>query len=186
MIGLYTSPHLVTVRERIRINGAPLPEDEFAKYFFEVWDRLIANNTVCYLPYAHRGIYLRRHLQRKIPTTPDMPGYFRFLTLMAFHVFLDKRVDATILEVGIGGTYDSTNIVPSPIVTGITALGIDHIQVLGKTIQDIACQKSGIFKVNSNASFAISSETLSREMFLPSLPLSQRKRCQCLKPEQWS
>jgi folylpolyglutamate synthase/dihydropteroate synthase len=78
-----------------------------------------------------------------------MPGYFRFLTLMAFHVFLDKKVDATILEVGIGGTYDSTNIVPDPIVTGITALGIDHINVLGKTIQDIAWQKSGIFKVHS-------------------------------------
>ena len=129
------------------------------------------------LPYAHRGIYLRHHLQRKIPTTPDMPGYFRFLTLMAFHsIFLDKKVDATILEVGIGGTYDSTIIAPSPFVTGITApLGIDHIQVLCKTIQDIACQKSDIFKVNSNASFAISSETLSREMFLPSLSLSQRK-----------
>ncbi|KAF8812577.1 FolC bifunctional protein [Phlegmacium glaucopus] len=129
-IGLYTSPHLVAVRERIRINGAPLPEDEFAKYFFEIWDKLIVNNT------------------RKIPTTPDMPGYFRFVTLMAFHVFLDKKVDATILEVGVGGTYDSTNVVPNPVVTGITTLGIDHIFVLGKTIQDIAWQKSGIFKGN--------------------------------------
>ena len=53
MIGLYTSPHLVAVRERIRIDGAPLPEDEFAKYFFEVWDKLVANNTVCYFARAH-------------------------------------------------------------------------------------------------------------------------------------
>ena len=68
---------------------------------------------------------------------------------MAFHVFLESKVDATILEVGVGGTYDSTNIVPTPIVTGITALGIDHVNVLGKTIEEIAWQKGGIFKVVS-------------------------------------
>lgn len=79
---------------------------------------------------------------------------------MALHVFLDKKVDATILEVGVGGTYDSTNIVPNPVVTGITTLGIDHIHVLGKTIQDIAWQKSGIFKVHSCADFAISLKQL--------------------------
>lgn len=56
-------------------------------------------------------------------------------------------MDATVLEVGIGGTYDCTNVVPRPIVTGITALGIDHVAVLGKTIEEIAWQKGGIFKV---------------------------------------
>lgn len=61
VIGLYTSPHLVAVRERIRIDGAPLPENEFAKYFFEIWDKLIANNTVCYFARI-RGICLRDHL----------------------------------------------------------------------------------------------------------------------------
>lgn len=76
-----------------------------------------------------------------------MPGYFRFITLMAFHTFLTLKVNATVLEVGVGGTYDSTNIVPKPIVTGITALGIDHVAVLGKTLKDIAWQKGGIFKV---------------------------------------
>lgn len=69
------------------------------------------------------------------------------MTLLAFHIFLEKRVDATVLEVGVGGTYDSTNIVPQPVVTGITALGIDHVNVLGKTIEEIAWQKGGIFKV---------------------------------------
>jgi folylpolyglutamate synthase/dihydropteroate synthase len=76
-----------------------------------------------------------------------MPGYFRFVTLLAFHAFLESKVDATILEVGVGGTYDSTNVVPKPIVTGISALGIDHVAVLGKTLEDIAWQKSGINKV---------------------------------------
>lgn len=58
------------------------------------------------------------------------------------------QVDATVLEVGVGGTYDSTNIVPQPITTGVTALGIDHIWVLGKTIPEIAHQKGGIYKVS--------------------------------------
>lgn len=84
--------------------------------------------------------------QRKHESTPAKPGYFRYLTLLAFHAFLDMKADATVLEVGVGGTYDSTNIVPKPVVTGITALGIDHVTVLGKTLKEIAWQKGGIFK----------------------------------------
>ncbi|KIK08352.1 hypothetical protein K443DRAFT_1459, partial [Laccaria amethystina LaAM-08-1] len=99
-VGLYTSPHLVAVRERIRIDGAPLSEVQFAKHFFEVWDRLKENDT------------------RAMEKTPPMPGYFRFITLLAFHAFLEGKVNAAILEVGVGGTYDSTNIVPKPVVTG--------------------------------------------------------------------
>lgn len=127
-IGLYTSPHLIAVRERIRINGAPISEEDFAKYFFDVWDRLEANDV------------------RKDPITTPKPMYFRYLTLMAYHAFLDLKVDATILEVGIGGLYDSTNIVPTPIVTGVSSLGLDHVNVLGNTIGEIAFQKGGIYK----------------------------------------
>ncbi|KAH9943381.1 FolC bifunctional protein [Epithele typhae] len=119
-VGLYTSPHLVAVRERIRVGGAPLSEDVFTKYFFEVWDRLKANTKT-----AH-------------PQTPIMPGYFRFLTLLAYHTFLDLKVRTY--------AWKLTNIVPKPIVTGITALGIDHVNVLGKTLREIAWQKGGIFK----------------------------------------
>ncbi|KAJ7929925.1 FolC bifunctional protein [Mycena leptocephala] len=125
--GLYTSPHLIAVRERIRINGKPLSEEDFAKFFFEVWDRISEN-------------------KKRVETTPDKPGYFRFMTLVAFHTFLSLKVDVTILEVGVGGTHDSTNIVPKPVVTGITALGIDHVTVLGKTLGEIAWHKGGIFK----------------------------------------
>lgn len=84
--------------------------------------------------------------QRAREDTPPMPGYFRFITLLAFHAFLEAKVDATILEVGVGGTYDSTNVVPKPVVTGVTALGLDHVAVLGKTLKEIAWQKGGIFK----------------------------------------
>lgn len=65
---------------------------------------------------------------------------------MAFHTFLSLGVAATVLEVGIGGTYDSTNLVPKPVVTGITSLGLDHVAVLGNTIQEIALNKGGIYK----------------------------------------
>ncbi|BGP34255.1 Folylpolyglutamate synthetase [Rhodotorula toruloides] len=128
-VGLYTSPHMVAVRERIRINGEPIAEDVFARYFWEVWDRLEQADK----PAGDEA-------------TPEKPAYFRYLTIMAMHVFLSERVDATILEVGVGGTYDSTNIVPQPITTGVTALGIDHIWVLGKTLPEIAAQKGGIYK----------------------------------------
>ncbi|KAF7301806.1 Folylpolyglutamate synthase [Mycena indigotica] len=130
-IGLYTSPHLIAVRERIRVNGKPLSEEDFSRFFFEVWDKIETNKVRSSL---------------RLETTPDKPGYFRFLTLVAYHAFLSLKVDATILEVGVGGAHDSTNIVPRPIVTGITALGIDHVNVLGKTLAEIAWQKGGIFK----------------------------------------
>ncbi|KAL7423542.1 Folylpolyglutamate synthetase [Cryptotrichosporon argae] len=127
-VGLYTSPHLCAVRERIRVNGEPLSEELFAKFFFEVWERLEADPK----PLA--------------PHTPVFPIYFRLLTLLAFHAFLSLGVDATVLEVGIGGTYDSTNIVPRPVATGVSALGLDHVAVLGNTIDEIARNKAGIYK----------------------------------------
>ncbi|EPQ26038.1 uncharacterized protein PFL1_06491 [Pseudozyma flocculosa PF-1] len=132
-VGLFTSPHMCAVRERIRINGLPIPEDMFAKYFWQVWDRLAENP------------------QRKHEITPLRPVYFRFLTLLAYHVFLQEEVDATILEVGIGGKYDSTNVVPKPLVTAITQLGLDHTALLGNTVEEIAVQKGGIFKKGAPA-----------------------------------
>ena len=132
-IGLYTSPHLIAVRERIRINSEPITEAVFAKYFFEVWDAL-------------EGTALREGRDPR-----KKPVYFRFLTLMSFHVFLREGVDTAVYEVGIGGAWDSTNIFDKPAVTGITTLGIDHVEVLGNTIEQIAWHKSGIFKTNCPA-----------------------------------
>ncbi|KIX00479.1 uncharacterized protein Z518_10619 [Rhinocladiella mackenziei CBS 650.93] len=130
-VGLYTSPHLRFVRERIQINGRPLSEKQFARYFFEVWDRLEqAANVAGEDP--------------KAPGTK--PVYFRFLTLMAFHTYMSEKVDTAVIECGIGGAYDSTNIIETPAVTGITSLGIDHAAILGSTIGEIAWHKSGIMK----------------------------------------
>jgi folylpolyglutamate synthase len=122
-IGLFTSPHLIAVRERIRINSVPISRNLFAKYFFEVWDKLEAAEV----PFVK-------------------PAYFRYLTLMSYHVFLKESVDVAVYEVGVGGEYDSTNIVDRPAVTGISHLGIDHTFALGDTIQEITWHKAGIQK----------------------------------------
>ncbi|XP_069799936.1 folylpolyglutamate synthase, mitochondrial isoform X2 [Dendropsophus ebraccatus] len=123
--GFYSSPHLVQVRERIRINGQPISKELFSKYFWQVYNRLeeTKSDDMC-----------------------SMPAYFRFLTIMALHVFLQEKVDLAVLEVGIGGAYDCTNIIRKPIVCGVSSLGIDHTAILGDTIEKIAWQKGGIFK----------------------------------------
>ncbi|XP_067231763.1 folylpolyglutamate synthase, mitochondrial [Chanodichthys erythropterus] len=123
--GFYSSPHLVQVRERIRINGQPIGKELFTKYFWQVYRRLEETKD------ANGG---------------SMPAYFRFLTILAFHVFLQEKVDLAVIEVGIGGAYDCTNIIRRPWVCGISSLGIDHTSILGDSIEKIAWQKGGIFK----------------------------------------
>lgn len=131
-IGLLTSPHLIAVRERIRIDSKPLSEDLFARYFFEVLDGLTRPEARAICPGdAEPG---------------SKPIYARYLTLMAFHVFLREGVDAAVVETGVGGEYDATNVVGRPLTTGITTLGIDHVFVLGDTVESIAWHKAGIMK----------------------------------------
>lgn len=131
-IGLYTSPHLKTVRERIAINGKPISEESFAKYFFEVWDRLESSESdVEKFPLLGPGL---------------KPAYFRYLTLLSYHAFMSEGVDTAIYEVGVGGEYDSTNVFERPTACGISSLGIDHTVMLGNTLEEIAWNKAGIFK----------------------------------------
>jgi folylpolyglutamate synthase len=118
------------VRERIRINGAPISKDKFSDYFYYCYDRLVGK---------HRSEY-RPHLPG--------PSYFRFLTLVAFHAFMEENVNAVILEVGIGGEYDSTNVIVNPVSCGVTKIGLDHQNVLGYTVAEIAWHKAGIIKQN--------------------------------------
>ncbi|KAI5964649.1 MET7 [Candida pseudojiufengensis] len=138
-IGLYTSPHLKSVRERIRIDGKPIDKDLFTKYFFQVWDKLTTTQSD---PEEWPTLQ---------PSNEVKPMYFKYLTVLSFHVFLQEGVDTAIYEVGVGGTFDSTNIVEKPTVTGISALGIDHTFMLGNTIESITDNKTGIFKQDSPA-----------------------------------
>ena len=79
-------------------------------------------------------------------TVTAKPVYFRFLTLMAFHTYISEGFDAAVIECGIGGAFDSTNVIDKPVVTAITSLGIDHVGVLGGTIEEIAWHKAGIMR----------------------------------------
>lgn len=123
----------MAVRERFKINSKPISESLFTRYFFEVWDALEASAHATGADPSHK------------------PVYFRFLTLMSFHVFLHERVGAAIYEVGVGGELDSTNVIPRPVVIGITTLGIDHVATFGETIEQIAWHKAGIFKTGCPA-----------------------------------
>ncbi|KFY41136.1 hypothetical protein V494_03199 [Pseudogymnoascus sp. VKM F-4513 (FW-928)] len=133
-VGVFTSPHLVTPRERIRLDGSPISKELFTQRFFEVWDR--------YTAFA---------LEDNHPN-PDgaesKPSYFRFLTILALHTFLKENVQTAIIECGIGGEYDSTNILDKEAKTAsvITRLGIDHVGMLGDTLGEIAWNKAGIMK----------------------------------------
>lgn len=107
--GLFTSPHLVDVRERFRINGLDITEDKFLFYFWECWS------------------LLRENVTEDLP----MPPLFQFLTVLAFKIFVCEQVDVAIIEVGLGGEKDSTNVIKEPVVCGVSSLGMDHMEVLG-------------------------------------------------------
>ncbi|RHJ49810.1 bifunctional folylpolyglutamate synthase/dihydrofolate synthase [Bacteroides sp. AM10-21B] len=116
-VGLYTSPHLVDFRERIRINGRPIPE-EYVVHFVE----------------KERSFFEPLH-----------PSFFELTTAMAFCYFADEKVDVAVIEVGLGGRLDCTNII-HPDLCIITNISFDHTQFLGDTLAKIAGEKAGIIK----------------------------------------
>ncbi|CAH1398419.1 unnamed protein product [Nezara viridula] len=122
--GLFLSPHITSVRERIMINGIPLSQKLFIDYFWSVFDVLSQNKD----------------------NETDMPSYFKFLTIMALKVFISEKVDVAVIEVGIGGELDCTNVFQKTPVVGITSIGLDHTRLLGDTVEKIAWQKAGIMK----------------------------------------
>jgi len=116
-VGLYTSPHLVDFRERIKINGAMVPES-FVIDFTE-------------------------KIQSTI--TDIQPSFFELTVAMAFDYFAKQQVDITIIETGLGGRLDSTNVI-TPLISVITNIGYDHTDMLGETLGEIAGEKAGIIK----------------------------------------
>lgn len=144
-IGLYTSPHLQFIRERIQINEKPISEELFTKYFFEVWDSLASNG------------------QRDTVENPRQPRYLQLLALLAFHTFVREKVQTAIFETHHGGEYDATNVIERPVAAGITSLGMDHITQLGPTVENIAWHKAGIFKPGALA-FSVPQEPVPSEV----------------------
>lgn len=123
--GLYTSPHLVRINERIRINGEEISDDDFA-LLHDVVDRtaerLVGEGEL-----------------------PWHPSFFEMLTAMAFECFARRQVDVAVLEVGMGGRLDATNVV-EPRVSIITDISLDHQKFLGNTVAEIAREKAGIIR----------------------------------------
>ena len=119
-VGLYTSPHLVDIRERIRINGDMISQAALTRYI----NRLV--------PIVEAMV-------------TDKPTFFEIFTAIAFLYFADEKVALAVLETGMGGRLDSTNVV-KPLVCGLTSISMDHMHQLGNTIEAISAEKAGIFK----------------------------------------
>ena len=116
-VGLFTSPHLVSLTERIRINGQPIPEAEVADFIEQ--NRAFLDEL--------------------------QPSFFETMTAMGFAYFVKEQVDIAVVEVGLGGRLDSTNVL-TPILSVITNIGLDHTEFLGNTLTKIAKEKAGIIK----------------------------------------
>ena len=124
-VSLYTSPHLERINERIRIGNSEIADDLFARLYFRVHD--VAQQLV------QRG------------RLPQHPSFFEILTAMAFLCFAEEKVDLAVLEVGMGGRLDATNVV-DPLLSIITDISLDHTEWLGSTLAAIAREKAGILR----------------------------------------
>ncbi|KAI0198250.1 FolC bifunctional protein [Astrocystis sublimbata] len=167
-VGTYTSPHLVSVRERIAIDGVPISRELFARYFFEIWDActeaarresssqplppqpLPSSPEILSLQQLQQ-LQRKQHQERLEPHLSGpatKPFYFRFLTLVALRAFLSEGVRSAVIECGIGGEYDSTNVLTAEMVSAsvVAQLGIDHVGMLGNTLPRIAWHKAGVCK----------------------------------------
>lgn len=125
-VGTFISPHLITTRERFSVNKKIISEEEFEKAFDvikEIVDRLEQSGLV-------------------------HPSYFEFLFLMGMYIFKQRGVEYAVLEVGLGGRLDATNVFDKVLLSIITSISMDHVEILGDTIEDIAREKAGIIKKN--------------------------------------
>jgi dihydrofolate synthase / folylpolyglutamate synthase len=130
-VGRYTSPHLESVTERISLDGSPLPDEAFVQAYAEIE------------PYL--GLIDDRH--------PNPLSYFEVITAMAYSVFADAPVDVAVVEVGMGGTWDATNVADAQVAV-VTPIGLDHQAYLGDTVAEIAGEKAGIIAAGSVAVLA--------------------------------
>lgn len=129
-VGTFTSPHIISIHDRICINGQPIADEDFIR---------IANQV--------------KEMEKTLLETHDHLSFFELLTLIALLYFKEQEVDLVLLEVGIGGLLDTTNVVTGEIAV-ITSIGLDHQETLGDSLEEIADQKAGIFKSGKKAVIA--------------------------------
>ncbi|MBM7558964.1 bifunctional folylpolyglutamate synthase/dihydrofolate synthase [Marinitoga litoralis] len=141
-VGLFISPHLTNITERIKINSNPIKEQEFVETLNEM-----------IMPIE------------KMDTKEDMsPSFFEIMTALALKYFSSKKVDVVVLEVGLGGRLDATNVVHSD-VSVITTVQYDHMNLLGNTLEEIAFEKSGIIKKGNNVVLGNISESAKKVIY---------------------
>ncbi len=159
--GVYTSPHLVRFEERIAIDAAPIGPDDLAELAGEVREAIEADRRA----------------------GEETPTYFEATTALAFLHFKRRRIPIAVLEVGMGGRFDATNVV-TPLCCGITPVAMDHTQWLGSTLTEIATQKAGILKAGVPAAIgpqdAQALEVIRREAERLGSPLTFASDCQVL------
>ncbi|MFQ5579814.1 MAG: bifunctional folylpolyglutamate synthase/dihydrofolate synthase [Nitrospiria bacterium] len=136
-VGLYTSPHLVDFSERMTVSGTPISHEEIVQL----------TERICEM------------IRSRSPRLLEEISFFEFTTAMAFLHFSENNVDLAVVEVGMGGRFDATNLL-SPLVTGITHIGMDHQQYLGSTLKEIAAEKAGIIKENTPTVTSVSQPEL--------------------------
>ncbi|MBO0822128.1 MAG: dihydrofolate synthase, partial [Nocardiopsaceae bacterium] len=141
--GRFTSPHLVSVRERIAIDGLPLSPERFVELYDEI------------LPYV----------QLVDDRQPAQLSFFEVLTGMMFAAFADAPVDVAVIEVGLGGRWDATNVADGAVAV-IGPVGLDHMQYLGDTVEQIAGEKAGIIKPGATAILAQQPQVAAAEVVL--------------------
>ena len=124
--GIFTSPYMVRINEEISINGRDISDKDFC----DLMDRIKPVVEKC----DEKGYHIT---------------YFEFLTAMVYLYFYEQKVDVAVIEVGLGGSLDSTNIIKNPLASVICSISMDHMNVLGSTIEEIAANKAGIIKKNS-------------------------------------
>jgi folylpolyglutamate synthase len=152
--GLFTSPHLVDVCERIRIDGASISRQDFARCFshcFSVFHRCTSkaeqnsSSSASMASSSSSSSYSSSSCSSSLLDDGDVPTFFRFLTLMGLKTFVERQVDVAVVECGVGGRTDATAVVDAS-VCAVSTLGFDHQNVLGDTLDEIAYEKACIFR----------------------------------------
>lgn len=144
---MFTSPHLISMCERFRINGELMSEEEFMQYFYLVQTKVDEVRNCVGKVRESAG---EKKVSKQIEVLPPdyHPTFFEYLFFMAMLWFEDKGVDYIVLETGLGGRLDATNVIKKPELCIITKIGLDHTMYLGNTLEEIAGEKAGIIKQN--------------------------------------
>jgi dihydrofolate synthase / folylpolyglutamate synthase len=140
-VGRFTGPHILRFNERFHVNGQPIADEELATLVSEV----------------------KQKSEKFASSHPELGAlsWFEFLTVLAFFYFAQSGVDIAVIEVGLGGRFDATNVLTKLYATGITNIGLDHQKILGSTIEEIAMEKAGIIKASVPIVTAASEPALS-------------------------